>query len=174
VQASAWNQFEIDLLLMHRDAVTRANHPMQPTLGGDDVGITGRPVPLKSRNRLTSCRRLLQRRAVPGTWKEDAQGTLSPLATSDRQPCVAVTKTCSASAASQRNTQVSASSQMKEVRRALSRRGYVITKTSGGHWRIDHPGMTGPVFAADTPSDHRGVRNLMALLRRRMNAANDA
>lgn len=68
---------------------------------------------------------------------------------------------------------MSASSQMKEVRRALTRAGYTATKTRGGHWRIEHPQMCGPVFAPDTPSDHRGVKNLMALLRRKLRAAND-
>jgi predicted RNA binding protein YcfA (HicA-like mRNA interferase family) len=62
---------------------------------------------------------------------------------------------------------------MKEVRRVLLRAGYTVTKTHGGHWRIEHPKMCGPVFAPDTPSDHRGVRNLMALLRRKLRAAND-
>lgn len=67
---------------------------------------------------------------------------------------------------------MSASSKMKEVRRSLVLEGYTVTKTRGGHWRIDHPQMCGPVFAPDTPSDHRGIKNLMALLRRKR-AAND-
>lgn len=62
---------------------------------------------------------------------------------------------------------MSASSNMKEVRRDLERRGFSIIKTRGGHWRIDHPDMAGPVFAPDTPSDHRGIRNLMATIRRK-------
>lgn len=68
---------------------------------------------------------------------------------------------------------MSASSQMKEVRRSLERHGYSVTKTKGGHWRIGHPAMSGPVFAPDTPSDHRGIKNVMALLRRKLRAAND-
>ncbi len=68
---------------------------------------------------------------------------------------------------------MSASSQMKEVRRDLQRCGFSITKTRGGHWRIEHQDMPGPVFAPDTPSDHRGIRNLMAMLRRKLSAAND-
>ena len=68
---------------------------------------------------------------------------------------------------------MSSSSQMKEVRRALARAGFIAIKTRGGHWRFEHPQMSGPVFAPDTPSDHRGVKNLMALLRRKMRAAND-
>jgi predicted RNA binding protein YcfA (HicA-like mRNA interferase family) len=57
---------------------------------------------------------------------------------------------------------------MKEARRHLARNGFIATKTSGGHWRFDHPDMDGPVFAPDTPSDHRGIKNLHALLRRKM------
>lgn len=68
---------------------------------------------------------------------------------------------------------MSSSSQMKEVRRALARAGFTPPKTRGGHWRFEHPQMCGPVFAPDTPSDHRGVKNLMSLLRRKMRPAND-
>jgi predicted RNA binding protein YcfA (HicA-like mRNA interferase family) len=63
---------------------------------------------------------------------------------------------------------LSASSHMKEVRRELERQGFVATKTRGGHWRFDHPNMFGPVFAPDTPSDHRAIKNLFATLRRKM------
>jgi predicted RNA binding protein YcfA (HicA-like mRNA interferase family) len=63
---------------------------------------------------------------------------------------------------------LSASNEMKEIRRQLGRRGFSMTKTHGGHWRFEHPDMDGPVFAPDTPSDHRGVRNLHALLRRKV------
>ena len=63
---------------------------------------------------------------------------------------------------------MSASSQMKRVRRQLARQGFTATKTHGGHWRFEHPYMDGPVFAPDTPSDYRGVRNLFALIRRKM------
>lgn len=63
---------------------------------------------------------------------------------------------------------MSASSQTKEMRRELVRQGFTATKTRGGHWRFEHPQMEGPVFAPDTPSDHRGMKNLFALLRRKM------
>lgn len=66
---------------------------------------------------------------------------------------------------------LSASSQMKEARRELERQGFTATKTRGGHWRFDHPEMDGPVFAPDTPSDHRGLKNLHAMLRRKMRTA---
>jgi predicted RNA binding protein YcfA (HicA-like mRNA interferase family) len=61
-----------------------------------------------------------------------------------------------------------ASTQMKEARRELERQGFTATKTRGGHWRFEHPDMDGPVFAPDTPSDHRAVKNLYAMLRRKM------
>lgn len=63
---------------------------------------------------------------------------------------------------------MSASNQMKEVRRDLARQGFTATKTRRGHWRFEHPDMDGPVFAPDTPSDHRGLKNLYAMLRRKM------
>ncbi len=61
-------------------------------------------------------------------------------------------------------------SQMTEYWRDLSRRGFSNTKTRGGHWKIEHPDMDGPVFAADTPSDHRTLRNLDTMIRRKMRA----
>jgi predicted RNA binding protein YcfA (HicA-like mRNA interferase family) len=57
---------------------------------------------------------------------------------------------------------------MKEVRRQLERQGFDVRKTPGGHWRLEHPDMDGPVFAPDTPSDRRGMKNLHAMLRRKM------
>jgi predicted RNA binding protein YcfA (HicA-like mRNA interferase family) len=66
--------------------------------------------------------------------------------------------------------EMAASSQMKEARRLLERQGFIATKTRGGHWRFEHPEMNGPVFAPDTPSDHRGMKNFFAMLRRKMRA----
>jgi predicted RNA binding protein YcfA (HicA-like mRNA interferase family) len=63
--------------------------------------------------------------------------------------------------------QMSASAQMKEARRELERQGFTATKTRGGHWRFEHPDMHGPVFAPDTPSDYRAIKNLYAMLRRK-------
>lgn len=72
-----------------------------------------------------------------------------------------------------RSIRMSLSSEMKKVRRALEREGFTAIKTRGGHWRFEHPQMCGPVFAPDTPSDHRGIKNLMSLLRRKQRPAND-
>lgn len=66
---------------------------------------------------------------------------------------------------------MSASSRMKQLRRALEKEGFTATKTRGGHWRFDHPEMDGPVFAPDTPSDYRGLKNLRATIRRKMRVA---
>ena len=63
---------------------------------------------------------------------------------------------------------MSASSSMKQIRRQLGRQGFTATKTRGGHWRFTHPGMEGVVFAPDTPSDFRAIKNLQAQLRRGM------
>ena len=67
-----------------------------------------------------------------------------------------------------RRMELSASSQMKETLRELEREGFNATKTRGGHWRLVHPDMDGPVFCPDTPSDHRAIKNLHATLRRKM------
>lgn len=61
-------------------------------------------------------------------------------------------------------------SHIEDVRRALLRDGFTASKTNGGHWRFEHPNMVGPVFAPSTPSDHRAVKNMMALIRRKMRA----
>jgi len=63
---------------------------------------------------------------------------------------------------------MSSSSQMRKIRRELTREGFTAAKTRGGHWRFEHPLTSGPVFAPDSPPDHRGIKNLMALLRRKM------
>ena len=68
---------------------------------------------------------------------------------------------------------MSASRQMLEVRRALVRRGFLVTKTRGGHWRFEHPDMIGPVFAPSTPSDHRSIANFRAILRRKIGVSFD-
>jgi hypothetical protein len=60
---------------------------------------------------------------------------------------------------------------MKEARRQLVREGFTATKTRGGHWRFERPDMVGPVFAPDTPSDHRGIKNLYATLRRKLRSS---
>lgn len=64
-------------------------------------------------------------------------------------------------------------SDLRQSRRKLARLGFTVTKTRGGHWRFEHPDMNGPVFAADTPSDHRAIKNFQAMVRRKMRASND-
>ncbi len=68
---------------------------------------------------------------------------------------------------------MSAHSTMTKLLRALEREGYTATRTNGGHLRIQHPAMSGCVFGPSTPSDSRGIKNLVATLRRKLRAAND-
>lgn len=65
---------------------------------------------------------------------------------------------------------MSSSSQaaMRKIYRQLQRQGFTVTRTNGGHARIEHPRMLGPVFAPGTPSDVRGVKNFKAKLKRKM------
>ena len=65
------------------------------------------------------------------------------------------------------------SSQKNDVLRWLQSHGFSCSRTRGGHLRIVHPSMKGAVFAPTTPSDHRGAKNMMALLRRKLRADND-
>jgi predicted RNA binding protein YcfA (HicA-like mRNA interferase family) len=61
--------------------------------------------------------------------------------------------------------------EMKGSRRQLTRLGFSATRTRGGHWRFEHPDMDGPVFAPDTPSDRRGIKNFYAMMLRKMRPA---
>lgn len=65
------------------------------------------------------------------------------------------------------------SSHKNEILRWLDRQGFTCSRTRGGHLRIIHPRMSGAVYAPSTPSDHRGAKNMMALLRRKLRADND-
>jgi predicted RNA binding protein YcfA (HicA-like mRNA interferase family) len=49
---------------------------------------------------------------------------------------------------------------MKACLHQLERQDFSASKTRGGHWRLEHPHLNGPVFAPDTPSDHRSLKNL--------------
>jgi len=51
----------------------------------------------------------------------------------------------------------------------LDAKGYIIGKTKGGHWSVEHPNLKGvQVFCASTPSDHRAYKNLRATVRRKL------
>jgi predicted RNA binding protein YcfA (HicA-like mRNA interferase family) len=62
---------------------------------------------------------------------------------------------------------------MTKLIRDLEREGFTATRTSGGHLRFQHPAISGCVFGPSTPSDQRGVKNLLAMLKRKLRAAND-
>lgn len=68
---------------------------------------------------------------------------------------------------------MSAHSTMTKLIRDLEREGFTATRTSGGHLRFQHPAISGCVFGPSTPSDQRGVKNLLAMLKRKLRAAND-
>lgn len=68
---------------------------------------------------------------------------------------------------------MSAHSNMTKLLRELEREGYSATRTNGGHLKIRHSQMTGSVFCPSTPSDHRGMKNLVAILKRKLRTAND-
>lgn len=44
--------------------------------------------------------------------------------------------------------------------------GWTIKRTGGGHLRWTGPKGEGPIFTASTPSDHRAIQNVKAMLRR--------
>jgi hypothetical protein len=55
--------------------------------------------------------------------------------------------------------------EFKCIFRVLQQAGFKVNPTKNGHVRIDAP--QGPVFASSTPSDHRAVKNLVSMLRRK-------
>lgn len=68
---------------------------------------------------------------------------------------------------------MSAHTTMTKLLRDLERDGFRATRTAGGHLRFSHPAISGCVFGPSTPSDHRGVKNLLATLKRKLRVAND-
>jgi predicted RNA binding protein YcfA (HicA-like mRNA interferase family) len=61
------------------------------------------------------------------------------------------------------------SREMDKVRRDLLKNGFSARRTKKGHWVYSHPNMSGTVTASGSPSDHRGIQNLKAMLRRKLN-----
>lgn len=68
---------------------------------------------------------------------------------------------------------MSTRSDMMKLVRMLERDGFTAVHTGGGHLCLRHPGFSGCVFTSSTPSDHRAVKNLRAMLKRKLRAAND-
>jgi hypothetical protein len=54
----------------------------------------------------------------------------------------------------------------KELIRAAEREGWAATLCPGGHWKLEHPDASAPLFFANTPSDHRWAENTLAIMRR--------
>jgi hypothetical protein len=58
--------------------------------------------------------------------------------------------------------------EMNAFVRRLRRDGFTASVTGRTHWRISHPDLESPVFAAGTPSDRRALHNLRATIRRNL------
>jgi len=57
----------------------------------------------------------------------------------------------------------------KRLLKNLTRKGYSVRRTNGGHYAVTHPNLKGvQVFCASTPSDHRAYKNLRATVRRKL------
>jgi hypothetical protein len=54
----------------------------------------------------------------------------------------------------------------KELIRAAEREGWSAEMRPGGHWKLDHPDASAPVFFAATPSCWRWAENTLAQMRR--------
>lgn len=54
-----------------------------------------------------------------------------------------------------------------ELETYVKGRGWRVDRCNGGHLKITHPKIPGPVFTSATPSDHRVVANVKAEIRRR-------
>jgi hypothetical protein len=54
----------------------------------------------------------------------------------------------------------------RDLIRHATAAGWRVSRTSGGHLRLEHRDATMPVFTASTPSDHRAMRNALATMRR--------
>ena len=54
---------------------------------------------------------------------------------------------------------------LAKLLRAARARGWQVTPTRGGHWKLTHPGG-GLVVTGTTPSDFRALANLRATMRR--------
>lgn len=55
----------------------------------------------------------------------------------------------------------------REIAEALGKAGWRVSMSGGSHWRLCPPDRSKPpVFLPQTPSDHRGFLNSLALLRR--------
>lgn len=52
--------------------------------------------------------------------------------------------------------------------RELQAGGFRVETTGGSHFKITHPNMDGPVYAASSPSCPRADKNLRAQLKRKM------
>jgi hypothetical protein len=54
----------------------------------------------------------------------------------------------------------------RDLLRLAAAAGWRVSKTSGGHLRLDHEDAAMPVYCASTPSDYRAMQNTLATMRR--------
>lgn len=57
------------------------------------------------------------------------------------------------------------SNDMRRMLRALEEQGFEVTRTKRGHYEVRKDGRRVATMAG-TPSDHRGIRNAIAYLRK--------
>ncbi len=62
----------------------------------------------------------------------------------------------------------------RDLAQLANRLGYSMTKTASNHWKLVHPAVSTPVFAASTPSDHRAIKNVESMLQRFVREAKSA
>lgn len=58
--------------------------------------------------------------------------------------------------------------EMKQFLRSLEDIGFTVEPTKNGHVKITNDNMDGPVFTSSTPSDHRSIKNITSVIRRKM------
>lgn len=66
-------------------------------------------------------------------------------------------------------SQISPNKDVRELVRWAEDLGYSAERTSGGHIKMVHPAVEGPVFCASTPSDHRALSNIRSTLFGKLN-----
>ncbi|MFN2347752.1 MAG: type II toxin-antitoxin system HicA family toxin [Dermatophilaceae bacterium] len=66
-------------------------------------------------------------------------------------------------------SQISPNKDVRELVRWAEDLGYSAERTSGGHIKMVHPAVEGPVFCASTPSDHRALSNIRSILFGKLN-----
>lgn len=56
--------------------------------------------------------------------------------------------------------------QLKQILKEAKKQGWQVSYTKNGHMCLKSPTGGQPIYTASTPSDHRGLKNLVAHMRR--------